>query len=399
MLLSGIEYPYGIRTGYAMALNINSKTGRTALLTRREPYWSRVSAGLYIGYRKLKQGQGTWIARFQEKGDTKKKYHALGCYQDDKTAYDDARKDALAWLESMDQGVSSKGTTVKEACEAYVEHLKAHKGLPSSNDAAGRFQRTVYDHRIAKLQLSKLKTSDLKAWLNTQLKNDEEDDEEDLRRSKDSANRNLSSLKAALNLALKDRLVATDAGWKTVTGFAGAGKRRDAYLDPKQRNDLIDACPNDLKLLVKAMLLTAARPGELASLKVTDFNKAHGSIDLTGKTGRRTSTLSTAAIKFFSEQSKGKLPAAPLLSREYGDHWNKDSWKKLFKEAVKTAGLPDNIVMYTLRHVAISEMIMGGMDSFIVAKLAGTSVAMIEKHYGHLRHTETRQQLDSLKLI
>jgi hypothetical protein len=55
--------------------------------------------------------------------------------------------------------------------------------------------------------------------------------------------------------------------------------------------------------------------------------------------------------------------------------------------------------MYTLRHVAISELIMGGMDSFIVARLAGTSVAMIEKHYGHLRHKDTRLKLDAVRMM
>ena len=45
--------------------------------------------------------------------------------------------------------------------------------------------------------------------------------------------------------------------------------------------------------------------------------------------------------------------------------------------------------MYRLRHVAISEMIAGGVDTFLVAKLAGTSTAMIDKHHGHLRHEQS----------
>ena len=55
--------------------------------------------------------------------------------------------------------------------------------------------------------------------------------------------------------------------------------------------------------------------------------------------------------------------------------------------------------MYTLRHVAISEMIAAGMDSFLVAKLAGTSTAMIDKHYGHLRHDQTRARLDAVAMV
>src|SRR5690606_918598 len=104
--------------------------------------------------------------------------------------------------------------TVGEACKAYVEHQTRHKSKAAGGDAQGRFSRLVYDRPFAKIALDKLRTTHLRAWLNDQL--DEDGDEDDLRRSKDSANRNLTALKAALNLALRDRLVATDAGWKTV---------------------------------------------------------------------------------------------------------------------------------------------------------------------------------------
>jgi integrase len=54
---------------------------------------------------------------------------------------------------------------------------------------------------------------------------------------------------------------------------------------------------------------------------------------------------------------------------------------------------------YSLRHTAISEFIANGADSFIVARLAGTSTAMIDKHYGHLRHDKTRAKLDAIAML
>jgi len=87
------------------------------------------------------------------------------------------------------------------------------------------------------------------------------------------------------------------------------------------------------------------------------------------------------------------------MTTAYGQRWNKDSWKKAFKDAVDVAKLPDGVVMYSLRHTAISEMILAGMDSFVVAKLAGTSVAMIEKNYGHLRHSVVTARLDRVVMI
>ena len=79
--MSVLKYPYVVRTENAMAkvINLKSKTGRDDLVPRREPYWHRVRKGLYLGYRKLVQGEGTWIARLQD-DQGKKKYQALGTF-------------------------------------------------------------------------------------------------------------------------------------------------------------------------------------------------------------------------------------------------------------------------------------------------------------------------------
>jgi site-specific recombinase XerD len=104
-------------------------------------------------------------------------------------------------------------------------------------------------------------------------------------------------------------------------------------------------------------------------------------------------------VGFLRGKTAKKLPAAPLLADAYGSRWNKDAWKKRFKDAVRAAGLPDDVVVYTLRHVAITEMIEGGMDSFVVAQLAGTSTYMIDKFYGRLRHDQSRARLDAVAMM
>jgi len=98
--------------------------------------------------------------------------------------------------------------------------------------------------------------------------------------------------------------------------------------------------------------------------------------------GHRLVSLSTSAIAFFETQTRDKIGNAPILATEFGQRWNKDSWKKPFKAAVAAAKLPSSLVMYSLRHTAISEMIAHGIDSFEVARMAGTSTEMIDKHYG-----------------
>lgn len=378
-----------------MANAIDSKTKRDKLTPRREPYWSPLQKGAAVGFRKLENGTGTWIARWRD-DDGRQKYRALGEFE----KFDDAAKAARTWVDSCEQGAKTGVTTVREVCEDYVKALKAEGRAATAKDAEGRFTRLVYGEPIAKLPIDKLRATSVSKWLNGQIEDDEDADDEDVRRSKDSANRNLATLKAALNRALQQRLVATDAGWATVQKFPKVGARRkDAFLGMEQRRALLAACPDDLALFVKAALLTGARPGELAALSAGDFDRQLGALTLTGKTGRRTVAISSAAVAFFIEASKDKLPAAPMLSTAYGQRWNKDNWKKVFKDAVAAAKLSDAVVMYALRHTAVSEMILAGMDSFIVAKLAGTSVAMIEANYGHLRHDVVTAKLDRVAML
>lgn len=374
-----------------MAVNIQSKSGRKSLKPRREPYWSRVTAGLFVGFRVLPSGEGTWIARKRTE-EGKQRYNALGSGLE----YDEAAMQAQKWAASLDRGIEDFGGTVEACCKEYVTYIKQHKTEATAKDAEGRFNRLVYDTPFGRIRLDKLKPTQVRDWLNKQIP---DSDAETVRKAKDSANRNLSTLKAALNRALKDRLIDSDAGWRTVEKFRDVGKRRDRFLTKKERRAIMDKADPDIADLIRAMLYTFARPGELATANVADFDAKQGTLKLSGKTGTRTVTLSTAAVKFFKQQSKGKLPGAPLLARADGGRWTKESWKGPFREAAKGAGLPDEIVLYHIRHAAISEGIGAGMDSFLVAKLAGTSTAMIDKHYGHLRHDVTRSALDAVKVL
>jgi integrase len=378
-----------------VANTLDSKTKRNRLLPRREPYWEPLQKGAALGFRKLTNGDGTWIARWRNDED-KQRYRALGNFND----FDDAAKAAREWVTSCEQGASPKATTVRGACEAYVISLRNEGRAPTASDAEGRFKRLIYDASIGKMVLDRLRTNHVTKWLNDQIDVDEISDDEDVRRSKDSANRNLSTFKAALNLAHRNRLVSTDAGWATVQSFPKVGaRRRDAFLSMEQRKALLSACPEDLALFVRAALLTGARPGELANLNAGDFDKSLGALTLSGKTGARTVAISSAAVSFFTDASKSKLPSAPMLATIYGQRWSKDGWKKIFKTAASTVKLPEAVVMYSLRHTAISEMILAGMDSFVVAKLTGTSVSMIEKNYGHLRHSAVTAKLDRVVMI
>lgn len=380
------------------AIDLKSKTSRKTLTPRREPYWQRISAGFFVGYRVIESGSGTWIARLR--GDDKKqKYYALGTFE----KYDDAAEAARSWREGMDRGVVKAKETVTDICKSYVEDLKTRKGKGPGKDAEGRFRRLVYNANIGNIRLDKLTPPVVRNWLNEQVAEPDDDEHEDeaeiIRRSKDSANRNLRALKAALNKALADGLVASDFAWKKVLQFENASRKREVVFSMKARSDLLKRCSVKFEPFIRSLLLTGARPGELAVAKVSDFDPEQGTIGLTGKTGRRVVTLSTVATEFFRQQCEEKSSRSNIFANEWGAPWNKDSWKKEFRESADAAKIPPDFVVYSLRHTAISEMLVAKLSIGVVALLAGTSPEMIGKHYAHILHPQTRETLDSATLI
>ena len=55
--------------------------------------------------------------------------------------------------------------------------------------------------------------------------------------------------------------------------------------------------------------------------------------------------------------------------------------------------------MYALRHSAITDLIVyENLDIMTVARLSGTSLAMIEKHYAHLLQSHAAKGLAGLAL-
>ncbi len=146
-------------------------------------------------------------------------------------------------------------------------------------------------------------------------------------------------------------------------------------------------------------MLTGARPGELASATVGQFDARTKTIRFDGKTGARTVLLSQAAIVLFRRLSKNKLPGAFLFTRDDGKVWAHRKWAYPVREAVTKARLPRETVLYSCRHSWISEAIRGGMTTLEVARITVTSIQMIEEHYGHLADEAARERLNKVTML
>ncbi len=73
-----------------------------------------------------------------------------------------------------------------------------------------------------------------------------------------------------------------------------------------------------------------------------------------------------------------------------GRAWDRHSVSERFRAIRKRARVRQSITIYLFRHLWISEMLMAGVDVLLVARMAGTSVAMIERVCGHFRNQSYR---------
>jgi integrase len=393
-----------------MATKINTVESRAKLKPRPAPYWHKLSSGCHLGFRKMTpSSEGTWIAQAYDGATRKQTRRSLGAFDTlpAHQRYDEAKNAAEMWFTHVGMGGTTDVVTVRKACAIYVAHVRADKGDETADDIEARFARRVAsDSKFADIVLPKLTRKHIEAWRRKLaaapvLVNPHAQKPTTRDRAPSSVNRDMTALRAALNHAHDNGAVTTDMAWRVaLRPIQNADGQRDAYLDRTQRAKLIGAAKADVGLFLRAMSLVPLRPGALASLKAASFDKRLSVLTIgKDKAGRdRKIKLPPETAAFFARHAKDKLPGVALLTRADGKGWDKDAWKKPVKAAAKAAGLDDGVTAYSMRHSAITDLVTGGLDLLTVAQLSGTSVAMIERHYGHLRADHAAAALATLAL-
>ena len=150
---------------------------------------------------------------------------------------------------------------------------------------------------------------------------------------------------------------------------------------------------------------TGCRTHELIEAMVGDFQAASRTIVL-GKHKRsrtqrepipRTITLNADAYAVLERRCQGRSPDALVFMNGNGNPYDRRKIAQRFATVRRKAGVRPTITIYSFRHLWISEMLMAGVDVLLVARMAGTSVAMIERVYGHFRnqsYQEAQARLD-----
>ncbi|MEI6559503.1 MAG: site-specific integrase [Rhodospirillaceae bacterium] len=389
---------------------LDSRSARAKLPARREPYWVVVSKGCAVGYRKG-TGGGTWVARFRDDAG-KQHYNALGAADDAMDAdggglcitYAEAQRQADGWFKLAERGFEDDAPqsgpyTVKDALADYMTAYVRKGGK-----AADRMQWAI-DALIlpvlGDMQVLKLSRRRIESWheglakaaprLRTKPGSPQKfrkagDGPEAVRRRRSSANRVMTVLKAALNLAHQERRVSSDDAWRSVKAFREADSARIRYLNDDEARRVVNHCPPEFRPMVQAALLTGCRYGELVALVVADYNADAGTIHVRiSKSGKaRHVVLTDEGRCFFDGAVAGKTGDALAFTKTDGSRWGTSHQQRPFKLACEGAKV-GALTFHELRHSYATRLIMNGVPMAVVAAQLGHSdTRMVEKHYGHL---------------
>jgi len=369
---------------------LNTRSARLKLTPKREPYWRDLQQGLAIGYRR---GSGTWLGRYWDKSNGKYKHRSFGVaddVSDDATTFEDAQKAIRDWYGDLTRGANID-YTVNQALDDYINFLGKNRSESTAYDTKKRIDkhcRVLGHHKV-----NDLRNETINRWREGLV--DWSQDDETVRKQKDTSNRVMTMLKAALNRSFANvRGIVSDAEWRKVKPYENVNQSRKVFLSEAQSQRLINTTQGEFKNLIIAALLTGCRYGELITAKAQDFDQ--DSLTITqGKTGARDVTLDDNGSLFFTRMCAGKKPDDLIFNRDDGKPWLKSHQQRLFTAAAKRAKLPAESVFYCLRHTYASQRLTNGINHQILAENMGTSIRMLEVHYGKFMKQHRREIMNA----
>jgi integrase len=409
---------------------IDTRSARAKLPARREPYWTVLSQGCALGYRKGAKG-GTWIGRFR--GDNgRQHYEAFGAADDARDpdgltvfGFAQAQQRARVWFEQKgheqagDFAPLNRLYTVADAMADYRADYVRRGG--KSADRLDWSANAWIMPALGGIELAKLSKTRIVQWHQkvaetpprlritpgaAQKHRESDSSAEGVRRRRSTANRVLTMLKAALNHAHAEGKCATDDAWRSVRAFREADAVRLRYLSDDEARRLTNACATDFRDLVTAGFLTGCRYGELVAMRVDDFNTDAGTLRVrASKSGKpRHVVLTQEGRDFIAQRAAGKPGSAHLFVRGNGEPWGKSQQQRRLRAACTAAKIDPAINFHGLRHTYASRLAMRGVPlAVIAAQLGHADTRMVEKHYGHLAPSyvadTVRQAFGSLGLM
>ena len=220
------------------------------------------------------------------------------------------------------------------------------------------------------------------------------------------------ALRQVLNRAVNWRLI-DDNPAKRVPNPARRCREQRPFDSWQQIRSLAEQLGPTHGPMVLFAAATGLRPSELFALEQRDLDRAAGVVQIrrayaNGRVKHTKTRLSRRAVPLQGialealDQLRAQEDSQVLFPNADGGHrdfrnFNRRHWKPV----QKAAGIDPLRDLYDLRHTYATFALRAGVPVFALSRFMGTSIAMIDLHYGHLAvdsHEHAVSLLDALAL-
>ena len=400
--------------GISKITDLQNREQRLRLAIRKKPYWMILSEGQHLGYYRGQRVR-KWVVRYRQPGISSKYREFTIAEADDYAdadgskilSFGQAQKAARSWFAHIGQNDyrSSRPYLVSDALDDY---LKSFAGKDLENTR--RRIEAIIRPQIGGHDTSRLTAKIIMDW-HAALANAparlrtapgavqnyrQTASTADARRSRrSSANRILTILKAALNVAYRIEKICDDNAWRRVKPFAKADAPRLRSLGDDESRRLVSACNPNFRPMVMAALLTGSRYSELAALEVRDFDRQSKSLWLRDtKSGMpRAVYLEGEGFQLVLGAIVGKSRTELIFPRPDGKRWGAAHQMRPMFAACKAAGL-EHVGFHDLRRTYGARLARKGVPMAVIAEALGHADERItRKHYAHLAPSYVAQTI------
>lgn len=204
----------------------------------------------------------------------------------------------------------------------------------------------------------------------------------------------ITAIKRALNWAVKQGLIAANP---VAHLERPAARRRETLVTSEVHRRLMLHARNgrnngkidrQFQLILAAVRHCGGRPGDVARVRVEDVDLEVTRWTLADhktrhKTGKPRVVYLSPCLRTITRMAAGDRTSGPLFRNRRGAVTT-NAISNRIKRLRDDLDLDKSLVLYSYRHAFITNALSRGVPVATVAELTGTSVAMIERHYGHL---------------
>lgn len=304
--------------------------------------------------------------------------------------------------EIMQLSQADKATDDNLVCtilELYAKHLK-NQGRKRTLEMVLSCLKSANDD-FGQLRYEELKMYHVQAWLDRMGTERGRSKGNRLRRWGDVMKRlAIDKLQAAFSWAEQQGLISKNLIDRRATKSLGIRRKgtrgREYVLQPGEHAKIVAVSKPYFADLVNFIEGTGCRPGEAYHCEAMHYDRDLGAIvyrwDATEgyihKTAQRTEKdrviYLTPDLVILVERLCEKFPSGYLFRNRDGRNWTDSAVYLMLKRLRAKLGLKSKMIAYSYRHSFATDWLKAGGSIKILADLMGNSVAMIERHYGHL---------------